>query len=78
MRTFKPKKTDQMTAAERKKWRAKWLERLSAAGHPFFDLAGKSDHEIWQLKNKYFPSGFNGGATMKQQDALRRPKHGVL
>lgn len=46
-----------MTAAERKLWRAKWIDRLVSKGIPLFQLAGIADHELWQLKNRHFPVG---------------------
>lgn len=58
-----------MTKAERKKWRAKWIERLIDAGTPFRDLAGISDHELWQRKNRRF-----GGRSMDQPSGPQRPK----
>jgi len=58
-----------MTKAEKKKWRAKWIDRLIKAGVPLRDLAGKSDHEIWQQKNKHFGSG-----QMQEHGRLHLPR----
>jgi len=57
MRIFTVRKRSRMTEPERKRWRSKMMDRLQACGIPFRDLAGKTDHEIWQMKNRTVPKG---------------------
>lgn len=59
-----------MTAKERKLWRAKWIDRLIAKGVPFSELAGVSDHVLWQKKNRFF-----GAGTVQSQEPIKIAKH---
>lgn len=62
-----------MSAAERKTWRAKWIARLMDAGMPFRDLAGITDHALWQAKNRHF--GVGGVLVQKGLRAPQRSKY---
>lgn len=57
MRIIKPKRKKAMSQEERKDWRSKWIERLVLAGIPLYQLAGITDHELWQKKNRHFGRG---------------------